>query len=102
MINGCSRGLVGRPVADHMRTDLVAGAPHADHCDRCCSKDFAAPSEQLAVVRSMGKAGSGADNAVVECSDLAEARHRRPPAESGQSLIFVNLGITSTRDRSQG
>ena len=81
VIDCYSRRLVGWSITDHMRTDLVtdalraaarergslAGAIfHADHGGQYTSKDHAALCAQLGVIRSMGKVGSSADNALAE------------------------------------
>ncbi len=81
VIDCYSRRLVGWSIAEHMRTDLVADALraaqrergtlagavfHADHGSQYTSKDYAALCEQLGVLRSMGRVGSSADNALAE------------------------------------
>jgi len=81
VIDCYSRRLVGWSIADHMRTDLVADALraaarergslagaifHADHGAQYTSKDFAVLCTQLGVIRSMGKVGTSADNAMAE------------------------------------
>jgi transposase InsO family protein len=81
VIDCFSRRLVGWSIADHMRTDLVAGALlaaaatrgslagaifHGDHGAQYTSRAYAALCERLGVTRSMGAVGSSADNALAE------------------------------------
>nr|WP_320775951.1 IS3 family transposase [Streptomyces sp. CRN 30] len=76
-----SRKVVGRSIADHMRTGLVAdalqmaasarGGPdgavfHSDHEAQYGSRAFAGLCDQLGVTRSMGAVGTSADNAACE------------------------------------
>ncbi len=81
VIDLASRRVVGRALADHMRTDLVADAlrmaciqrrPPAGvifHSDRGCqytSGDYAALAAELGVTLSLGRKGQCWDNAVSE------------------------------------
>lgn len=81
VIDCYSRRLVGWPVADHMRTELVADALnaavatrgslagaifHSDHGSVYTSKDYAKLCADLGVIQSMGAVGSSADNALAE------------------------------------
>jgi transposase InsO family protein len=81
VIDFYSRRLVGWSIADHMRTDLVADALraaarqrgsmagaifHSDHGGQYTSRDFATLCKQLGVIRSMGKVGTSADNAMAD------------------------------------
>ncbi|MEV4944045.1 DDE-type integrase/transposase/recombinase [Streptomyces zaomyceticus] len=76
-----SRKVVGRSIADHMPTDLVADALrmaagirgsldgavfHSDHGAQYGSRAYAGLCEQLGVTRSMGAVGTSADNAACE------------------------------------
>lgn len=81
VIDCFSRRITGWAIADHMRTSLVEDALHAadaargslagaifhsDHGSVYTSKDFARTCKELGVMRSMGKVGSSADNALAE------------------------------------
>ena len=81
VIDCYSRRLAGWPVADHMRTDLVASALmdalatrgslvgavfHADHGAQYTSRHLAELCTELGVTQSLGAVGSSADNALAE------------------------------------
>ncbi|MCX4649356.1 MULTISPECIES: DDE-type integrase/transposase/recombinase [unclassified Streptomyces] len=80
-MTGFSRKVVGWSITDHMRTSLVTGALrmaastrgrldgavfHCDHAAPYGSRAFAGLCDHLGVTRSMGAAGTSADNAACE------------------------------------
>ncbi|MER6218866.1 IS3 family transposase [Streptomyces sp. NPDC001674] len=115
-----SRKVVGWSIADHMRTDLVAGALlraagtrggldgsvfHSDHGAQYGSRTFADLCDQLGVTRSMGAVGSSADNAACESfhaslkrETLQGARDYGGPATC-RNRVFAWLTRYNTRRR---
>ncbi|MFE3328556.1 transposase [Streptomyces sp. NPDC059176] len=108
------------PIADHMRTSLVADALHMAartrggldgsvlHCDHGAhhgSRAFADLCDQLKVTRSMGAVGSSADNAACESfhaslerETLQAARDYGGPAGC-RNRVFAWLTRYNTRRR---
>jgi transposase InsO family protein len=115
-----SRKVVGWSIADHMRTSLVADALrmaaatrggldgavfHSDHGAQYGSRAFADLCDQLGVTRSMGAAGTSADNAACESfhaslkrETLQGARHYGD-AGTCRKTVFAWLARYNTRRR---
>lgn len=100
VLDVCSRRLVGRSIADHMRTDLVVEAlesaamargsldgarMHTDHGVQYTSSQFQAVCRHLGVVQSMGRIGSSADNAMAESFNATLKRETLQGAKRWQS-----------------
>ncbi|GAB3240109.1 hypothetical protein GCM10027447_39310 [Glycomyces halotolerans] len=81
VIDLCSRRVVGWSIADHMRTDLIQAAMedarghrgslegsifHSDNGSQYTSLQFAQYCDRYGVLRSRGKVGTSADNALAE------------------------------------
>ncbi|MET9778375.1 IS3 family transposase [Streptomyces sp. NPDC006367] len=115
-----SRKIVGWPIADHMRTDLVADALlmaartrgslegstfHSDHGAQYGSRAFARLCDQLQVTRSMGAAGSSADNAACESfhaslkRETLQGAHDYGNAATCRNTVFAWLTRYNTRRR---
>ncbi|ROR46444.1 transposase InsO family protein [Kitasatospora cineracea] len=115
-----SRKVVGWSIADHMRTTLVADALqmtaatrggldravfHSDHGAQYGSRAFADLCLDLSVTRSMGAAGSSADNAACESFHASLKRETlRGTRDYGDSTIcrrtvFAWLTRYNTRRR---
>jgi transposase InsO family protein len=115
-----SRRVVGYSMADHMRTELVAGALcmardvrgsltgalfHSDHGSQYTSKEFAALCGDLGVTQSMGAVGTSADNAACESFHASLKRetmagaHRYDDPHTARRTVFRWLTRYNTRRR---
>ncbi len=117
VIDGCSRRVVGRSIADHMRTELVGDATematwrrrpsdgaiaHSDHRSNFCSWVFGQRFRPTCLLGSMGVFDDALDNAIAESlCRVAAMRSSRPPlmahprrTRPGQSCIGPQRSAT--------